>query len=158
MAMLTYKPTEVIVSLAGLFRVEGFANGTFLEIVKEVKPYHHETAMDGEVARLYTKSDNYQIVLTLAQSSLANNILSALHQVDLATHLGKFPVMIQDKSGTTKFFTTNAWVESLPPATFGNSMEVRKWTLQCSNGVFSLGGNDNDTLAQLASLDRKSVV
>lgn len=152
MGILTYDPAQVSVSLAGLYTIEGYANGTFLEISKDTKPYSNQTAMDGEVSRLFLKDDNFTIHLTLAQSSLSNNILSALHSVDLATQLGKFPILIQDKSGTTKFFSTNAWIESYPDASFGNSLDTRQWTIQCSNGVYALGGNDLGTTATIASL------
>lgn len=152
MRTLVYDPTQVEISLAGLYRMEGFADGTFVEIIKNAKPFQYQTSMGDEVARLFIKDSTYTINITLAQSSLSNNILSALHAIDLATMVAKFPILIQDKSGTTKFFSTNAWVESYPNAQFGKSVETRTWTIQCSNGVYSLGGNDQGTTAMIASL------
>lgn len=151
--ILTYDPTQFEISLAGLYKLEGFADGTFVEIIKNAKPFQYQTSMGDEVARVFIQDNTYTVNVTLAQSSLSNNILSALHSLDIATRgNAKFPILVQDKSGTTKFFSTNAWVETYPNAQFGKSIETRTWTLQCSNGVYALGGNDEGTTAMIASL------
>lgn len=146
MALLTYDPSQVSVTVAGLFDIEGFVDGTFVEITKEVPPYQYQSGMDGQTSRTITNDTNYSVVLTLAQTSKSNNLLSNLHAVDLATQLGKVPLLIRDKSGSTTFFSPTMWVESSPVLGFSNSMEPRVWTLKCTQGVLRVGGAGDASL------------
>lgn len=146
MAVLTYCPDQVTISLAGLLDVKGYADGTFVEIEKDTAPYTYQSSMDGETARTFRKNNTYTVRVTLAQSSETNNILTALHSVDIATQLGKVPLLIRDRSGTTNFFSPSAWIENYPVVSFSNDMEVRVWTFKCSDGVLIVGGNADQNL------------
>lgn len=150
MAIYTYSPDRVIVSLAGLLDISGFAKGTFVEIEKDIAPYTFQAAADGEISRTFTKNDNYTVRVTLAQSSESNNILSALHSVDIATQLGKLPLLVRDRSGTTNFFSLNAWIEKYPTVSFSGDLETRVWTFKCSNGALLVGGNGEENLVLAA--------
>lgn len=150
MAVYTYSPDRVSVSLAGLLDIEGFASGTFVEIEKDAAPYSYQTAMDGEASRTFRKDNTYTVSVTLAQSSPSNNILSALHSVDLATQLGKIPLLIRDRSGTTNFFSPNVWIVTYPKVSFSNDIETRVWTFKCADGVLLVGGNGEQNLVLAA--------
>lgn len=155
MALLTYAPYQVSISLAGLFDIEGFADGTFIEISKDVAPYQYQRGMDGQSSRTYTYDPTYTITITLAQTSKSNDILNRLHTIDLATQLGKIPLLIRDKNGNTNFFSPTAWIENYPVIAFSGGMETRVWTLKCSEGVLQAGGagegNVLDTLLGLGT-------
>lgn len=150
MALLTYCPDQVTISLAGLVDVQGYAEGAFVEISKDVSPYSYQSSMDGETGRTFRKDNTYTVRITLAQSSPTNDILSALHSVDVATQLGKVPLLIRDRSGTTNFFSPNAWVENYPVVGFSQNVETRVWTFKCSDGAILVGGNDQQNLAVAA--------
>lgn len=153
MAVLTYSPDQVVVTLAGFIVVSGFASNQFVEIEKELAPYSYQSAMDGETSRTFKKDGNYSVKLTLAQSSESNNNLNALHAVDLATQLGKVPLLIRDRSGTTNFFSPNAWIENYPVVTFSKDIETRVWSLKCTDGILLVGGNgDQNILTDLLGL------
>jgi len=141
--LMTYAPSQVSVAVAGILTLEGFVDGTFINITKAGKPYEDTKAMDGEVARIYRKDDRYTVELTLAQSSMSNNLLSALYNIDTATQLGKFPLLIRDGSGTTTFFALTAWIQDIPQVTFSNDMESRTWVIVCSDASLNIGGNDS---------------
>lgn len=152
MALLTYTPHDVSVNIAGLYDISGFSDGTFIELSKEVAPYSYSSAMDGETTRTFVNDSNYRVTLTLAQSSPSNNILNALHAVDVATQLGKFPLMIRDRSGTTNFFSPNVWIENVPNVTFGKDMDTRKWVFNCSECTLLVGGSEKNTVADILGL------
>lgn len=145
MALLRYSPSEVTVSIAGLHTVTGYADGTFIKISKEMKPFETQRAMDGTKQRLYHYDEGYKLELTLAQSSPSNNVLSTLYNIDAATRMMKFPIVINDGSGQTSFFSMTSWIEQIPDVTFSNQMETRTWTFSCQEAALIIGGNDNNT-------------
>ena len=152
MALFTYIPYDVTVNIAGLFDIEGWAEGTFIEIEKEVSPYTYQSSMDGETSRTFVKDDNYKVTITLAQSSPSNNLLNAIHSIDVATQLGKLPLFIKDGSGSTKFFSPNAWIENVPAVTLSESLEPRKWVFKCTQCTMLVGGQESDIVADLLGL------
>lgn len=153
MALLTYVPSQIDVSLAGFINISGFADGSFVEIRKDVTPYQTQAAMDGTTSRTFVFDTNYTITLTLAQSSQSNNDLNSLHALDLATQLGKVPLLIRDKSGSTVLFAPTAWIENYPDLVFSNNMESRQWVIKCTDAVLTVGGaGDSNVFQQLIGL------
>jgi hypothetical protein len=146
MALSTYSPSDVTITIAGMHSVTGYTDGTFVRITKDMKPFSKVRAMDGEIARMYFDDVGYKVELTLTQSSSTNNILTMLYNIDTATHMGKFPLFIKDGRGQTNFLAATAWIEQIPDVEFGTGMSERKWTFGCSDVVFTIGGN-GDTSA-----------
>lgn len=148
--LLTYSPIDVSVSIAGLHTLQGYSEDTFINITKDVKPFDIIRAMDGSIARIYRHDEGFKLELTIAQSSPSNNILSALYNLDTATRIGKFPVFVTDNRGSTRFFALTCWVENIPEVTFSNKMETRTWTLACTQGSITVGGNAEQSLIEQA--------
>lgn len=142
----TYSPSDVLVTLAGMHTVTGFADGTFIEIRKEGRPFLKQRTMDGETARIYNEDQTFQVRLTLMQSSSSNNILSMLYNVDLATRMGKFPLIIKDTSGSTTFIGMTTWIEEIPEVKFASTLSTYTWTFGCSDAIITVGGNDPTSL------------
>lgn len=158
MALYTYSPTDVIVSLSGLHTVTGYVDGTFVKIVKNMRPFEQQRAMDGTRERLYHEDDGYRVELTLAQSSPTNNVLSVLHNIDTVTRMMKFPMMIKDTRGQTNFFSATTWIEGIPDVTFSNGMETRTWVFGCAEAALTIGGNDNTSAIEDSLLLGSSVL
>lgn len=146
MALSTYSPKDVTITLAGIHSVIGYADGTFVSIKKDIKPFAKVRAMDGEIARQYFDDAGYKVTLTLMQSSPTNNILSMLYNIDTVTHMGKVPLFIKDGRGQTYFLAGTAWIEEIPEVTFGAELDTRTWVFGCSDVVMTIGGN-SDTSA-----------
>lgn len=140
--MLTIFPNQVTVTLAGTINISGFVDGTFIELQKEVTPYTYKSSLDGETSRTFRDDRNWKATIFLAQSSPSNDVLSALHGVDIATQLGKVPLFIKDHSGSTVFFSTDAWIENYPTLAMSKNVEARAWVFHCSNCTVIAGGND----------------
>jgi len=158
MALSTYSPSDVSVTLAGMHSVTGYVDGTFIRITKDVKPFTKVRAMDGEQARMYFDDAGYRVELTLMQSSGSNNILSMIYNVDTATHMGKFPLFIKDGRGQTNFLAATAWIEEIPEVTFGSELSERKWVFGCSDVVLTIGGNEDTSLLENTLLVRSSTL
>lgn len=148
MAVALYSPQDVIISLAGMHTISGYADGTFVRITKDMKPFSKVRAMDGEMARMYNSDEGFRVDLTIAQSSGSNNILTMIYNVDTATHMGKFPLFIRDSKGQTSFFAATAWIEQIPEVIFSNSMETRTWSFGCSEAAITIGGNGDTSLIE----------
>lgn len=144
----TYSPTDVLVSLAGMHTVTGYSDGTFIEIKKQGKPFETQRAMGGDISRIYHEDKGFEVKLTLMQSSITNNILSMLYNVDLATRMGKFPLIIKDGSGSTTFVSLTTWIEDLPEVKFANTLSTYTWTFGCSDAMISIGGNDSTSAVE----------
>jgi hypothetical protein len=148
MAISTYSPADVSVTIAGMHSVTGYVDGTFVRITKDIKPFSKVRAMDGEQARMYFDDAGYKVELSLAQSSGTNNVLWMLYNIDTTTHMGKFPLFIKDGRGQTNFLAATAWIEEIPEVTFGTEMSERKWVFGCSDVVLVVGGNTDTSLIE----------
>ena len=148
MAVYTYSPKDVIVTIGGLHTVTGYADGTFLKITKEMKPFEKQRAMDGEISRIYSEDDGYRMELSIQQSSPTNNTLSMLYNIDIATRIGKFPILVKDTKGSTTFVAGTAWIEQIPDVTFSNQLEIWTWKFGCSDAVLAIGGNASQSVVE----------
>lgn len=146
-SILTYSPKDVIVLIGGFYKVEGYAEDTFITIFKDAKPFDSVRSMDGEQARVYRKDDGYTVELNIAQSSASNNVLSAIYNIDAATQMGKFPLLIKDTRGSTTFFAGTAWIEGIPTVNFSQDLTTRTWVIGTSEAGLNIGGNADNNLA-----------
>lgn len=151
MSILHYSPKDVKIVVAGLYQVEGYAEGTFINITRNTRAYESTRAMDGEIARVCRKDGGYTLEITVAQSSRANDIFSALYNIDTATQIGKFPLFIKDQYGSTSFMSLSTWIEDLPSVTFSGDLETRTWVLGCAQATLHVGGNEQQALEESVS-------
>ena len=139
----TFSPEEVLVLLAGVIPVDGYINGTFISIKKNVQPFVSRTSSDGVVSRLYNNNQNYTVDLTLASYSTSNDILTKLWLADEVTQRAKFPILIKDLSGSTLFAATTCWIDGIPDVTLSNEITSRTWSIFCTQATYNIGGNDD---------------
>lgn len=150
MAVAVYSPQDIYITIAGLYTVTGYADGTFVKISKDLAPFSTTRGMDGEQSRMYQQDLGFTVEITLAQSSSTNNVFQSLYNIDIATQMGKVALYIKDSKGDTTFIATSAWIEQLPDVVFSNNMETRTWRFQCAGCQLSVGGNgDTSTLSTL---------
>ena len=145
-----YSPSDVIVSVAGMHTITGYADGTFIRIIKEAKPFEKQRAMDGEVSRIYNDDNVYRVELSIMQSSGSNNVLGMLYNIDLATRIGKFPLFIKDTRGQTSFISATTWIEQPPDVVFSNDLQVWTWTFGCTDATMVYGSNEDTGLLEQA--------
>lgn len=142
--LLSYSPEDVTIILAG-FQVEGYIDGTFISIAKDIAPFTSTTTADGIIARRYINSQSYTMTITLHSASPYNDILTKLWQIDEFTQKGKFPVIVKDQIGSSLFISATSWIEGLPIMDFANSITERVWTIKCAQAVVNIGGNDGES-------------
>ncbi|MNQ65434.1 hypothetical protein D3C85_798880 [compost metagenome] len=102
---------------------------------------------DGQVARLYSNDSTYTITITLQNTAESNDILTKLWQVDEISQMGKFPLMIKDQLGTSLFFSTTSWIESVPTMEYSTNISDRVWVIRSSQAVINFGANQERSSA-----------
>ena len=143
--LATYVPEEVSVLLCGFFALDGFVDGTFISVNKDMVPFSTQRSTDGMVSRVYNNDQTYTIELTVFSGSTSNTFLTKLWQIDEISQRGKFPFLIKDSSGSDLFFSTNTWVEGIPSLVKSNEFEPRTWILRSSQAVINIGSNKSES-------------
>lgn len=137
----TYDPTKVIVTIGGVI-VSGFGDGDAITARYDEDRYTKYTGADGEVSRSKNASRAGSIEVVLAQTSKANDELSALFNLALFGGAdGVFPVGLVDLSGRTVLAASKCWIKTAPDVVFGKEVTDRTWTFDTADLSFQVGGN-----------------
>jgi hypothetical protein len=98
---------------------------------------------DGDACRAKTNNRSARITLTLLQSSLSNDLLSAVHNLDILSPNGDGigPFLMKDNSGRSLFAAEKAWIVKPPTSAFAREAESREWVIETDNLVQQVGGN-----------------
>lgn len=140
MAVRTYDPKQVIISIGGV-PMSGFSDGTFLEIDRDEATWTKVVGADGLVTRAKTNNFSGTLTLTLKQSSPSNDVLSGFLAIDEATNAGVVPILVKDLSGNSIYFSARAWINQYPSSTFGKDISDRQWTLSLDEANIFVGSN-----------------
>lgn len=145
MTLYSYSPEDVTILLAGVIPVEGYVEGTFVSIQKDIPPFTTSHTADGTMSRVHRPSASYSLRIALMATSPINDVLTKLMQLDEITKMGKFPVLIKDQLGTSFFFSATSWVEASPNLTYDTGIGERDWLIKCSQAAINIGGNGRES-------------
>lgn len=137
----TYDFKQVSVSIGGNL-ITGFAEGDdAIKVTPDADDWSLSVGADGEASRSKSNNAAATVVITLKQTSDANDVLMGLRNLDRATGKGAVPVFIKDSSGRALHSSDKGWIQKLPEATYGANAGNREWTLRCGEMVHNIGGN-----------------
>lgn len=136
----TYAPSKISISVSGHI-ITGYAEDTFVTIAHASDTFTKKVGADGRVSRTHSADNSGTIILTLKQTSSSNDVLSALHLADKLTLNAKFPVLVTDSNGTSKYIAGDAWIMKIPEAGYAQDEGTREWTIECSDLVSFVGSN-----------------
>ncbi len=139
MPVKTYDPKQVVLSIGGV-SMGGYADGTFINITSLNDAYATKAGADGEIARAKSNDNRGELVLTLLQTSLSNDILSAIYTLDQVSNEGVVPILLKDLSGLTTYFSGAGWIRKLPDASFEKEISNREWTFDLADMNAFVGG------------------
>lgn len=140
MAVFTYDPAAIIITVGGV-PISGFSDSTFLEIARTDPTFNTVVGADGYVTRGKTNNLSGTMTITLKQSSPSNDVLSGFAILDEATSTGIFPVLVKDLSGTSIYFSAQAWVQQISNATYAKEISDNQWVLALADIDMFVGGN-----------------
>lgn len=136
-----YDPDQISINVAGI-PVSGYADGEFITVENESPGFEDVVGTDGEVTRSKTNDRRATVTLKLMQSSPTNDLLSALHNLDLNTPggVGVGPFLLRDKNGTTLLLAEKSWIQKMPDGSWDRTAKERSWVIRCASLTSHHGG------------------
>lgn len=136
MSLANYDPDEISVSIAGVpvdpkAGSGGYGPDTFLSIEFTSPRFSTQVGVDGKATRSKMLDRSAKATLTLMQSSLSNDLLSALAILDANTPngAGVGAFLVRDRNGTSIYEAAECWIESVPNPQFGKEATTREWVI-----------------------------
>lgn len=120
----------------------GYGEGEVLKLERTQPTFTTKMGADGGITRSKTYNGHFKITLTLMQTSRANLLLSAIHELDrtASNGAGVAPTAIVDLGGGTNYKASKSWISEAPSPTFGREATHRDWTVETADMTgFELG-------------------
>ena len=136
----TYDPKMVVVNF-GTLAISGYAQGTFIRVSRSGDAFDKRKGAGGDVERINKNQGDFEVTLTLLQTSSTNQELSAILAADQVTNAGVFPLTIEDTLGNTLFFAPQAWIRKDPDWEDGDDLNSRERVFDTGIATNNVGGN-----------------
>lgn len=136
----TYDPKMVVITF-GAVPISGYAEGTFVRVNRSGDAFTKSKGAGGDIERVNRNQGDFEVSITLQQTSSSNTELSAILAADQATNAGVFPLTIKDMLGDTLFFAPQAWIRKDPEWEDGDDLNSREWTFDTGIAGNLVGGN-----------------
>lgn len=130
--MHSYDPKNVKL-VFGPVLVEGFAEGSFVNVEYNEDQFTLQVGSDGESSRSKRNNNSARLTVQLMPGAAANAALSAILSADKAAGAGIFPVALTDLSTGTTFAGANAWLVRDPGYDFQTEAQPREWIIETDN-------------------------
>ena len=136
----TYDPKLIVMAFGGVL-ITGYAAGTFVQVARNGDSFEKVKGADGGVDRVNRNASDFAVTITIKQTSITNDLLSAIFEQDRLTNTGKLPLTIKDLNGTALFSAPQAWIGKDPDDEYGESMSNRQWRFDTGIAAKFTGGN-----------------
>ena len=140
MSVKTYNAGDLSIIFAGI-PFEGLADGTIVTVARDNPAFTSTTGSDGEGARAKSNDKSGTITVTLLQTSITNDFLSAHSRLDESNGEGAAPILVKDNSGRTVAQAETAWIEKPADIEFAREISNREWVFKTDNLDMFVGGN-----------------
>lgn len=144
MAMRAWNIKDVALSLNAVPLEGGYGEDEVMQLEWEEDQFTPYVGADGEVSRAATNNGLATVTLTYAQTSPANDRLTALLKTDIATPNGAGAGMFsaRDVNGRMLVQSERAWVAAYPSVTLGKTIQTIEWKLQLADASLAsfIGG------------------
>ena len=136
--VFTYSPKEVQLTFGG-YTVTGWQS---ISIARSVDAYKPIRGIRGKHTRVKNADTSCMITLPLLQTSMSNDVLSRIHELDIANGTGRIELTLSDLKGTSVFNSVEAYIVGYPEVTYSGEFEYRQWRIFCqTTGSYTVGGN-----------------
>lgn len=135
MANQQYDPAKVSV-VVGVATMRGFADGSMISAEYENDENTKHIGTDGQGRHIKSSDRSGQITIRLADYSVSNAALTALHVADVP-----FPIVVTDKSSNADvFFADSCKVAKRPPIEKSNEAVMNEWIFNFIRGEITHTG------------------
>lgn len=135
----TYDPKKVAITFGAII-FTGFADGDFFEVTGEDEFEMREGA-DGSEDRINKNKTGKDVNITLMATSITNDALTAVFNVDRNTNTGVQALTIKDGNGTMLLFSAQAYIKKAPDKTGGDSLGSITWNFRAPQATWNPGSN-----------------
>lgn len=145
--VFTYSPEDVTMIIND-HSLEGFASGTFINVIRNSPDFTAVRAIRGRNSRIAQRDKSGRIEFSILQTSTDNDILSKIVSYDTFHQTGLLNVIIKDTGGTTAVQFLDCYLETVPDFGFSSGdTQKRNWKINFSYiSNYHLGGNRNNQL------------
>ncbi len=155
-ATLSPIDVTVVISQSGLVHVVGgYAEDSNIMVERGSDSYDLHVGVDNRASRIYKADKTAKVTISLAQTSVSNDILDQLQRNDANARNSSqlFSITVKDGSGRSVYFAQEAWVSKVPNSQFGSGINMREWIIQSANMDSFIGGNAPISAEDVASLE-----
>ena len=135
----TYDPKKISITFGSII-FTGFAEGDFIEVTTEDN-FEMQKGADGTENRINKSVTGADINVTLQQTSITNDALSAAFLNDKLTNGGIASFTMKDLQGNSLVFSAQAYIKKYSDQTFGDSLGTRQWNFRLTQAEIFVGGN-----------------
>lgn len=136
----TFDPKLVVITF-GALSISGYAEGTFVSVNRSGDAFAKSKGAGGDIERVNRNQGDFEVTVTLQQTSPTNAELSAILAADQASNAGVWPLTIKDMLGQTLFFSPQAWIRKDPEWEDGDELNSRAWVFDTGIAGNLVGGN-----------------
>lgn len=136
----TFDPKLVVITF-GALSISGYAEGTFVSVNRSGDAFAKSKGAGGDIERVNRNQGDFEVTVTLQQTSPTNTELSAILAADQASNAGVWPLTIKDILGQTLFFAPEAWIRKDPEWEDGDDLNSRAWVFDTGIAENLVGGN-----------------
>lgn len=141
MAILkNYSPDFVDVIFKGI-TITGFAEGTFVDVEREVDTFTKKVGSLGDVARTRSLNKSGKITITLMDTHPINDILATVISSDEQDGLSYGPFTLKDRSGNSIVRATEAWCMKVPKLTKAQATGNVVYVFEAASIFIAHGGS-----------------
>lgn len=124
----TYSPQEVVVTWSGFVQLTNFAEGTAIDVSRNVDNSQQLVGMQGDVGLTYNADKTGQLTFTIMQTGETNRILSAIQNTQDSTGtLIRGDITISDPSGSYLCVARNCHIMTTPNVVLGDGQNSKEW-------------------------------
>ncbi len=138
--MATLDPGSIVMTFKGV-NITGVMDGTFCEVERAEDAVTMHVGAQGEVTRVMSRNKTGSVTFNIVQSSVTNQLLSAIAAADEKDRSGVGPLLITDLNGTTVYKATEAWIRKLPKGEHAKDATGRSWVIDCAKLLMNVGGS-----------------
>lgn len=134
----TYSASDVKLSIGG-YIITGWDN---LSINRRVKAFTPIYGIRGKNTRVKNVDTSATITVTLIQTAQSNDVLSAIHDLDIDEGTARITLTLKDSSGRSVFSSNEAYITSYPAKSFSGDFTYNTWEIILqSTQSYTVGGN-----------------
>lgn len=140
--LYTFDPLNTTWTLGGIL-IAGFADGTWVNVEYNEDAFTLKVGASGSGTRNKSNNASGLVTFTLQHGSPTNDLLSALHQLDIATPNGDgiAPLLGKYHNGSTLVTAEKAWIKRMPGFELGKEEGDIEWTIETLNLISFIGGH-----------------